>query len=108
MPVESAADRAMFLSVEDFGVVAAYSQNEAPEVAISGIFDRQHLAIDAGEAAVTGLAVTFTCRADDLAQLTFGRALQDDRLRIGAERWRVVEAQPDGTGMVLLLLRKDT
>lgn len=106
MPVESAADRLNFVSVNDFGVQAAYSQNDAPEVSVAGIFDRQHLAIEAGESAVSGFAVTFACRADDLAALPFGKALQGDWLTIGGERWTVVEAQPDGTGMVTLLLRK--
>lgn len=106
MPVESAADRLTFVSVDDFGVNAAYSQNDALEVTIPGIFDRQHLAIEAGDGAVTGFAVTFTCRADDLAQLPFQRALQGDWLTIDGERWMVVEPQPDGTGMVMLLLRK--
>jgi hypothetical protein len=106
MPVESAANRLTFLSADEFGVQAAYSQNDAPEVLVSGIFDRQHLAIEAGEAAVSGFAVTFTCRADDLAGLPFGKALQGDWLTIGGERWTVFEPQPDGTGMVTLLLRK--
>jgi hypothetical protein len=103
--IESIADRLVFVSAKDFGVVALYSQNDGPETAVTGIFDRQHLAIEAGEAAVTGVSVTFICRADDLAQLTYKRARQDDRLTISGERWRVVEAQPDGTGMVVLVLR---
>ena len=107
MPVESSADRAVFLAAADFGIVAAYSQNEGPEVQVVGIFDRQHLAIEAGEAGVTGFAVTFTCRAEDLAPLTFGKPLQGDRLTIAGERWRIVEPQPDGTGMVTLILRRD-
>lgn len=106
MPVESAADRLIFVSADDFGVEAAYTQNEAPEITIPGIFDRQHLAIEAGDGAVTGFAVTFTCRADDLAALPFARAMQGDWLTIDGERWMVVEPQPDGTGMVVLLLRK--
>lgn len=106
MPVETAADRLTFLSASDFGVSATYMQATGPSITIPGILDRQHLAVDASEAAVTGFAVTFTCRADDLAQLMFGRAQQGDEIMIGAERWEVVEPQPDGTGMVMLILRK--
>lgn len=104
MPVETAADRALFLA--DFGVTAAYAQADLPVMMITGILDRAHLAIDAGEGSVTGFAVTFTCRADDLANLAAGKALPDDLLTIGWEGWRVTEAQPDGTGMVTLILRK--
>lgn len=104
MPVESAADRAMFLS--DFGVTAAYAQGDVPVMMITGIFDRAHLAIEAGDGAVSGFAVTFTCRADDLAQTAAGKALTNDLLTIGCDQWRVDDAQPDGTGMVTLILRK--
>lgn len=107
MPVETAADRLVFVSAKDFGVVAKYSQNENAEIDVPGIFDRQHLAVDAADASVSGFVVTFMCRADDLTQLTFGKPRQDDRLTIDGERWRVVEPQPDGTGMVMLVLRKD-
>lgn len=106
MPVESAADRLNFLSANDFGVSALYAQATGPAITLTGIFDRQHLAIEASDAAVTGFAVTFTCRADDLALLMFGRAQQGDELTIDGERWMVVEPQPDGTGMVMLILRK--
>lgn len=106
MSVESAADRLTFLSTDDFGVTATYQQQVGPDIEITGIFDRQHLAVEAGESAVTGFAVTFTCRADDLAQLMFNAARQGDQLVIGGERWVIVEAQPDGTGMAVLLLKK--
>lgn len=106
MSVESAADRLVFVSADDFGVTVTYQQQVGPDVEITGIFDRQHLAIEAGEAAVTGFAVTFTCRADDLALLMFNAARQGDQLVVTGERWTIVESQPDGTGMVVLLLKK--
>lgn len=108
MPIETAADRAAFFSADDFGVTAAYSQNEAPAISINGIFDRSFMAVDTGDGAVTGVSVSFTCRADDLSQLLHGRARQGDRLTIGGERWLVVEPQADGTGMVTLILQKES
>lgn len=106
MAVETAVDRAIFVNADDFGVVAQYSQNEGVAVPITGIFDRQHLAVDTDHGAVSGLAVTFLCRADDLALLRMGKALQGDLLTIDGDRWRVVEPQSDGTGMVNLILQK--
>lgn len=108
MSIETAADRATFLSPAEFGVTAFYSQNYGQQVPINGIFDRQFLALDTGDGAVTGVSVTFTCRADDLAALLYGRARQGDHLTIEGERWRVVEPQADGTGMMVLVLQKDT
>lgn len=102
--VESAADRSVFLA--DFGVAALYEQVDAPSMSVKGIFDRAHLAIEAGEGGVSGFAVTFTCRADDLAQLTAGKALTDDLLTIAGEGWRVADSQPDGSGIVTLILRR--
>lgn len=106
MPVESAADRAVFVSPMEFGVWAAYSQNQGRELAINGVFDRSFLAIDAGDGTVTGASVTFTCRSEDLSRLAYGRPRQGDRLTIEGERWHVVEPQADGTGMVTLILQK--
>lgn len=108
MPIETAADRAIFLSPGEFGVTALYSQNEGRGIAVNGIFDRQFMALDTGDGAVTGASVTFTCRADDLAPLLHGKARQGDQLTVDGERWRVVEPQADGTGMVVLVLQKDT
>jgi hypothetical protein len=105
--IETIADRLVFVSAKDFGVTARYSQNEGLEIDVPGIFDRQHMAVDAADASVSSFIVTFLCRADDLRHLTFGKPRMDDRLTIEGERWRVVEPQPDGTGMVMLVLRKE-
>jgi len=104
--IESATDRLIFLSADDFGVTATYQPEVGADIAITGIFDRQHMPIDANEGGVTGFSVAFTCRADDLARLLLGRAVQGDQLVIAGERWMVVEPQADGTGMVVLILRK--
>ncbi len=108
MPIETAADRTIFLSPDEFGVTALYSQNYGPKVPLNGIFDRQFMALDTGDGAVTGVSVTFTCRTDDLAGLLYGKARQGDQLTIEGERWRVVEPQADGTGMLVLVLQKDS
>ena len=109
MPIETAADLSgNFFSLNDFAVTALYSQNYGQQVPINGIFDRQFMALDTGDGAVTGVSVTFTCRADDLVALLHGKARQVDQLTVDGERWRVVEPQADGTGMVLLVLQKDT
>jgi len=107
MAVESAADRAIFVSPDDFGVTASYTQNEGTPVPINGIFDRSFLAIETGDGSVTGVSVTFTCRADDLEPLLYGRARQGDRVTVDGENWTVVEPQSDGTGMVVLILQKE-
>jgi len=53
MAVESAADRAVFFSVDDFGVSATYTPVGGASVTIAGIFDNDFVALDtAGGVAV--------------------------------------------------------
>lgn len=106
MTVETAEDRRAFVSADEFGVTAQYSQNGAPAVTIAGIFDSDHLMIDAGQAGVTSSAPVFTCTADDLAGLVIGRARAGDLLTIAGVTYAVTEPRPDGTGMVSLILEK--
>lgn len=106
MAVESAADRLVFLSTDDFGVTAAYVQQGQAAVSIAGIFDNAHLIVDAGEAGVSGTAPVFTCRDDDLATLAFGAARRGDRLTISGVTYIVTDPQPDGTGMTTLIMEK--
>jgi hypothetical protein len=106
MGVESAADRAVFVNPDDFGVTGFYSQNGGAEVEISGIFDNAHLMVDQGEAGVSSLAPVFTCRTADLEAMVMAAARRDDELRIGAVYYAVTDIQPDGTGMTTLILEK--
>lgn len=104
MEVETAEDRLSLL--EDFGVQLSYSQRSRPAVPILSLFDRQHQAVDTENGSVSAFAVTATCRSDDLARLPAGKALQGDRIWIGRQSWDVADVQPDGTGFVILILRK--
>ena len=48
MAVESAADRLIFLDVDDFGTTASYTVQGGGAVDISGIFDNEFIEVDAG------------------------------------------------------------
>jgi len=104
MVVETAEDRLSLL--DEFGVEVAYSQRELAAISLLGVFDRQHLEVATENGAVSGFAVTLTCRTEDLARLASGKALQGDRLVVAKERWEVTDVQPDGTGIVILVLRR--
>jgi hypothetical protein len=106
--VESAADRRAFLATEGFGTVALYQPSNGLERAITGIFDDAHLVSSGSEAGVAGTAPVFTCTADDLALLSLGKAVYDDQMVIDDDIYLVKQIQPDGTGMVMLLLEKQS
>ena len=105
MGVESAADRAMFLSAADFGVSATYrsASNLSRVSTILGIFDAAHLSVDVGSGVpVSSTNPIFTCRTSDL---TDGGS-EGDRLTIDGKDYLVRDVQSDGTGMTVLELEK--
>jgi hypothetical protein len=115
MPVESAADRLLFLSAADFGCVFTYTstQGGGPVPGLFGIFDNDFLQVD-GEGAETGVYTSsprMTCRSADLA----GNGRQDDLITVTAAPsqpelvgriYRCTVPHADGTGMTVLWLEK--
>jgi hypothetical protein len=106
MPVESAADRAAFLSSDDFGAQAVYTPaGGAASDPIDGIFDNPQLDVVLGEnAATSDSRPTFFCRSADIPA---GAAAGDagDRLAIvDGDTFAVIDLQPDGQGMTLVTL----
>lgn len=105
MSIESAADRAVFLSAADFGIAATYrsAANLSIRSTINGIFDAAHLSVDVSSGvAVSSTNPIFTCRTTDL---TSG-GTEGDRLTIDGIDYLVRDVQPDGTGMTVLELEK--
>lgn len=113
MPVESAADRLMFLSTADFGCEVTYTSANGggPVPGIVGIFDNDYLAVD-GDGAETDTftkSPRLTCRSADLS----GGGKQDDTITVTSapsqpelvgKTYRCVVPRDDGTGMTVLWL----
>lgn len=101
MPVEDAADRAVFVDPDEFG--GTITSWAGSTVSIAGIFDAPWMRIE-GVAAVplTSARTTFTCASSDLPP----GAAQGDDVVVGSASYKVRELQPDGTGMVTLDLDK--
>lgn len=107
MAVETAADRLTFFDADEFAVDVTYTPLSGSAIAFTGIFDDAHLAVEmGGEAAVSTTAPVLTCRADDLDTLSLGEARQGDGVEIGGASYTVTDVQPDGTGIVMLVLEK--
>jgi hypothetical protein len=107
MAVESAADRATFLSADDFGSTVTYvSANTGTPVSITGIFDAEYVEYRTdGDAAVASVSPMFLCRTADLAATDNGGD-EGDYVVIGEETYVCRIFRPDGTGMTAIMLEK--
>lgn len=115
MAVETDAERALFLSPDEFGVEAVYTPRDGgPSRVVPGIFDEpgtdwnpnrwpggHPIAMQEG-AHIVSTAPKFECRASDLVE--GGR--RGDRLKIAGQGYKVFKRDPDGTGMVVLTLEE--
>ena len=101
MPVESDADRAIFLSTDDYGVSAIFTRGSTVTT-ISGIFDNDFIEVDAGGTIPFAMQQpTFLARTSDVAA-----AVEDDTLLIAGTTYKIRVVQADGTGMTNLILEK--
>lgn len=85
-------DPAELLDTDDFAVAATIGAST-----VNGIFDRPY-----GETfdLVAGSKPTFLCAESDLPSLTLGTSTAV----INGDTWLIVERQPDGHGLVTLVL----
>ena len=102
MAVETADDRAIFISVDDFGISATYTPQGGAGVSIDGIFDEDLIEVDAGGG--VGIAMQqprFVCRTADVSNARDG-----DTMLVQGYYYNVRIVQDDGTGMTTLILEK--
>lgn len=85
-----AADLAVFMNPDEFGSTALVGG-----VGVRGLFDRKYT--ETLETA--GYAPVFTCAAADVSDIA-----QGDPLTIDGTAYTVVSVEPDGTGLVRLVL----
>ena len=103
MAVESAADRAIFFDVDDFGTAATYTPDGGSASTVNGIFDNDFIEVDAGGGVGVALQQPrFQCRTADVAS-----AAEGDAIVISAVNYTVRIVQDDGTGMTVLVLEAD-
>lgn len=104
MPIETAADRLAFLSVDEFGAAGLYAPAAGGgSVALAGIFDRPSISTDLNQVASIDARPTFCCRLADLPAGADGDA-GDQLIVAGEGGFEVVSIEPDGQGMALLRL----
>lgn len=103
MAVESAADRAVFVNPNDFGVTGTYTPQVGSAFSLNGIFDEAYFAVDIGAGVpVEGARPRFLCRTADLPS----PPKHGDALTVPAGSYLVREIHDDATGMTELTIEK--
>ena len=103
MAVESATERAVFFSTDDFGTSSSYTKAGGSAVTVKGIFDNEFLEVDP----MTGVGVVsaqprFVCASSSLPT---GSA-SGDAITISSTSYLVKVIQDDGVGVTTLVLEK--
>ena len=102
MPVESAADRAALFDTDEFGVAATVTIGIAAPVTVNGVFENEFVGVevDAG-VPIESTRPVFTCREADVTGIA-----QGDTVVIDGTSRTVRGIEPDGTGIVRLILKE--
>ncbi len=102
MPIETADDRAVFTSPNDFGDVGVYASTGGVKD-VAGIFDDPSTSTSFNEAVTVDSRPTFFCAESDLPD--DADAAGEDQIDItGRGSFAVTSIEPDGQGMVVLRL----
>jgi len=103
MAVETAADRAIFVDVDDFGTAATYTPTGGVAATVNGIFDNDFIEVDTGGGVGVALQQPrFHCRTADVPS-----AAEGDALVVSGVNYTIRIVQDDGTGMTMLVLERD-
>jgi len=96
-----AEDLTPFFDPAGLGVAASYTPAGGAAKTINGVFEDEYVEINSGDVGVEGSGPKFICAAADVSGVK-----QGDALVINSVSYTVSEVQPDGAGVVELVLRK--
>lgn len=108
MPVESSADRASFLDLDEFALSVVITPSGGSPSTVNGIFDDEYALIgelDGVEGVSTSNPV-FLVRSGDVAGLSLIGAQLAVTIDAVERTFSIVESKPDGTGMTVLRLHE--
>lgn len=83
-----------------FAVAATYTPDGGSPSTIYGIFDQQYFD-DSGEVGIESNSPAFHCAEADVSGVA-----QGDALTINTTDFEIVNVQPDGTGLIVLILEE--
>jgi len=102
MAVETATERAIFFSADDFGTTATYTPSGGSPTSVKGIFDKDYIAVDSGGSVPIALEQPrFLCATSDVSA-----AAEDDAITIQGTAYLIKVVENDGTGVTILVLEE--
>jgi len=102
MAVESDADRASLFDADEFGVAATVTIGAADPVTVNGVFENEFVGVETGAGVPVEMTrPVFTCAASDVTGIAHG-----DTVVIDTTSRTVRGIEPDGTGVVRLILKE--
>lgn len=103
MPVETDADRAIFVDDDDFAVPVSWV-HAGGTANFSAIFDAEYQLIASPflDGGAEGAGPQILARSSDIP----ATAAHGDAVTVNATAYRVVEFKPDGTGMTVVRLQE--
>jgi len=100
MPLETAQDLLNFFDTDTHGTSASVTI-DSTTTSISVILNKEYFAIAGESVDVDGTQPVVTCRSTDVTGID-----TSDTIVIDAETYNIVNIQPDGTGMTVLILQE--
>ena len=96
-----AEDLTPFFDPAGLGVAASFIPAGGSAKTVNGVFEDEYVDIDSGGVGIDGSGPKFICAAADVPGVK-----QGDALIVNAVSYTVADVQPDGSGIVELILRK--
>ncbi len=95
----------VFINPEEFGEPATYVYEDGTEIALNGIFDNDFISVDPGSGApVQGRNPRFVVPTAKLPK----EPTVNDHVIVRGINYRVIESQPDGTGLTDLFFQHNS
>lgn len=100
----------IFLDEDDFAITGTYIPNTGNQYFLDGIYDDPFLSQDIQQSAdIQSVEITFKVQYDDILIQSGGAGCRDgDKILIKGTTFNVIEARPDGVGVVKLILHRYT
>ena len=95
-------DLTAFFSTDDFAVTATWTPDGGDPTTVTGIFDNEYIEdIGGGEVDIEATHPMFLVKTADVPNVA-----QGDQLFVNDLYYRIVNVQPDGTGLTVLILEE--
>ena len=94
-------DLAPYFNDEDFAEVATWTPTGGSPTSVNVIFDDEYVEIDSGQVGISGSRPMALCPVSAVPAIA-----EDEPFDIGGVNYKVAESKPDGTGLMIIILKK--